>query len=301
MGIARGAIALLAQEAARRPFTGKLATLGRQRIHASSEEVTRQMQRFGIVPRRPLTDPVDDVSLFEALGFDTVHSYDYSDYEAATYLLDLNSGVVPDGAAGAYDVVFDSGTIEHVFHVPNSLKTIVEMTKVGGRIILLSPSSNHLDHGFYMFSPTLFCDYFAANKLEVETSYLVRYSPDPSAAWNVYRYHPREWDTLQIGGLDGSPYLNFIVAKKTAQSTSVVIPQQNFYASTSAQYGGSRLADDAAAQAADVAGADSSAGAGMRRAARDALGRVPGALPLAQKIVRQARKALLNKPLVGRY
>ncbi len=201
MGIARGAIALLAQEAARRPFTGKLATLGRQRIHASSEEATRQMQRFGIVPRRTLTDPVDDVSLFEALGFDTVHSYDYSDYEAATYLLDLNSGVVPDGATGAYDVVFDSGTIEHVFHVPNSLKTIVEMTKVGGRIILLSPSSNHLDHGFYMFSPTLFCDYFATNKLEVETSYLVRYSPDPGAAWKVYRYHPREWDTLQIGGL----------------------------------------------------------------------------------------------------
>jgi hypothetical protein len=31
------------------------------------------------------------------------------------------------------------------------------------------------------------------------------------------------------------------------------------------------------------------------------LERVPGALIVAQKIVRQARKALLNKPLVGRY
>ena len=74
MGVARGAVALLAEEAARRPFAGKLATLGRQRIHASSAEATRQLERFGIVPRRTLSDPLDDVALFEALGFDTVHS-----------------------------------------------------------------------------------------------------------------------------------------------------------------------------------------------------------------------------------
>ena len=172
------------------------------------------------------------MALFEALGFDTVQSYDYSDYEGATYLLDLNSGVVPESAVGQYDVVFDSGTIEHVFHVPNSLKTIVDMTKVGGRIILLSPSSNHLDHGFYMFSPTLFCDFFAANKLEVEKSNLMRYSPNPSAAWSVYQYRPREWDALQIGGLDGRPYLNFMVARKTADSTNSEIPQQSVYAPT---------------------------------------------------------------------
>ncbi|HEY8275257.1 MAG TPA: hypothetical protein VIG56_11955 [Pseudolabrys sp.] len=104
------------------------------------------------------------------------------------------------------------------------------MTKVGGRIILLSPSSNHLDHGFSMFSPTLFCDFFAANKLEVEKSYLVHYSPNPSAAWSVYQYRPREWDALQIGGLDGRPYLNFMVARKTADSTNSEIPQQSVYA-----------------------------------------------------------------------
>ena len=72
MGVARGAIALLAEETARRPFAGKLATLGRQRIRASSAEATRQLERFGIVPRRTLRDPLDDVALFEALGFDTV-------------------------------------------------------------------------------------------------------------------------------------------------------------------------------------------------------------------------------------
>jgi hypothetical protein len=89
-----------------------------------------------------------------------------------------------------------------------------------------------------MFSPTPFCDFFAANKLEVEKSNLVRYSPNPSAAWSVYQYRPREWDALQIGGLDGRPYLNFIVARKTADSINSEIPQQSVYAPTSAQYGG---------------------------------------------------------------
>jgi hypothetical protein len=58
----------------------------------------------------------------------------------------------------------------------------------------------------------------------------VRYSPNPSAAWSVYQYRPREWDALQIGGLDGRPYLNFMVARKTADSTNSEIPQQSVYA-----------------------------------------------------------------------
>ena len=124
----------------------------------------------------------------------------------------------------------------------------------------------------------------------------MRYSPNPSAAWSVYQYRPREWDALQIGGLDGRPYLNFMVARKTADSTNSEIPQQSVYAPTSAQYGGSRLADTSA-----QSNADAGRSAGRWSAARGMLERVPGALTVAQKIVRQARKALLNKPLVGRY
>jgi hypothetical protein len=298
MGISRGAIALLAQEAARRPFTGKVATLGRQKVHASGPEATRQMNRFGLSPKTALPAQCDDSALFKALGFETLHSFDYSDYEGCTHLLDLNSGVVPEDAAGKYDVVFDSGTIEHVFHVPNSLKAVVDLAKVGGRIILQSPSSNHLDHGFYMFSPTLFCDFFAANNLDIETSYLVRYSPNPARAWKVYRYRPREWDHMQIGGLDDRPYLNFIVATKTAQSTNDVIPQQSVYSAKSAQYGGSQLAG--AASAADLSNG-ATTHAGLAGAVRGALAFVPGAHAIAQSLVRSARRRLLGRDLVGRF
>ena len=31
-------------------------------------------------------------------------------------------------------------------------------------------------------------DYFRANKLQVETFYVIRYSPDPSKPWHAYRY-----------------------------------------------------------------------------------------------------------------
>jgi hypothetical protein len=41
MGVGRAAIALLLEEAAARPFYGRLATLGRQTISATDQEVAR--------------------------------------------------------------------------------------------------------------------------------------------------------------------------------------------------------------------------------------------------------------------
>ena len=51
MGIARGAIALLLDEARQRPFTGRLATLGRQTIGATAKDIAGEFRRFGAGPR----------------------------------------------------------------------------------------------------------------------------------------------------------------------------------------------------------------------------------------------------------
>lgn len=292
MGISRGAIALLAEEAARRPYSGSIGTLGRQSINAAGPIAARQMRRFNLHPRIDLPNDLDDKTLFRAFGFDRVDSFDYSDYEGADYLLDLNAGTLPEGTAGQYDVVFDSGTLEHVFHVPNALKAIVSLAKIDGRIIMQSPSSNHLDHGFYMFSPTLFCDYFSANGLQINTTYLVRYSPNPKKKWDVYRYRPQEWDTMQVGGLDSHPYLIFIVATKTPHSTTNIIPQQRFYAASSDRYAGSRIAAMEATSKNEKSNSPLRFARALNTARR---------LPLAQALVRGVRRRLIGKELVGRY
>ena len=69
--------------------------------------------------------------------------------------------------------------------------------------------------------------------------------------WDVYNYQPGEWrDRLHIGGLDGKPYAIWVVATRLKQSTFDVIPQQNYYADTSAGYAKSRLATGGIAEAA---------------------------------------------------
>lgn len=312
MGLARGAAALLLEEHARKPFSGCIATLGVQTIYMSPTDLTRQFNRFGVKPVVPLAEPLDDKQIFRMMGFDSIETLDYSDFEGADHVVDLNHDGLPEHLRGKFDVVLDSGTLEHVFHVPNAMKNIISLAKVGGRIIFLSPSSNHMDHGFYMFSPTFFADYFLANKFEINTGYVVRYSPNLVDLWDAYQYDPDGWRDLHIGGLDDKPYALFFVVTRTVESTGGVIPQQNYYADTAAMYVGARRAegDDEKAEH-DVAKtwmlrqtAPSIANDGwrvLRRIVGKVLRCVPFLYRIAQRVALQADKKHLNKKLVGRY
>lgn len=312
MGLARGAAALLLEEHARKPFSGRIATLGVQTIYMSPADLTRQFDRFGVKPVVPLAEPLDDKQMFRMMGFDSIETLDYSDFEGADHVVDLNHDGLPEHLRGKFDVVLDSGTLEHVFHVPNAMKNIISLVNVGGRIIFLSPSSNHMDHGFYMFSPTFFADYFLANKFEINTGYVVRYSPNLDDLWDAYQYDPDRWRDLHIGGLDDKPYALFFVVTRTAESTAGVIPQQNYYADTAAMYSGAKLAegDDEKAerdvvktwtlrQAAPSMANDS--WRVLRRNVGKVLRRVPFLYRIAQRVALQADKKHLNKKLVGQY
>lgn len=205
LGIGRATLRMLIEESERKPFAGRLVTFGRQTI---------------------IDSPVDDVAIFKSMGFGEVESIDYSSFEGATQILDLNQPI-PDHLRGQFDVVLDSGTTEHIFHIPNALKNAVDLAKVGGRIIFCSPASNYVDHGFYSFSPTLFVDYFTANNLTVERCLIVRASLDSHRPWKAWEYRPEAG--FFIGCLDGGIYTLFVVATKTATSTSDRTPTQAHY------------------------------------------------------------------------
>jgi SAM-dependent methyltransferase len=314
VGLARGAAALLLEESVRRPFSGQIATLGVQTLYMSPADLRRQFERFSVTPAVPQRegDAFDDKLLFRMLGFKLVACLDYSDFEGADHVVDLNVDGLPAQLRDKFDVVLDSGTLEHVFHIPHALKNIISLVKVGGRIIFLSPSSNHLDHGFYMFSPTFFADYFLANKFEINTCYVVRYSPNLDNLWDAYQYDPDRWRNLRIGGLDDKPYAIFFVVTRTAESTSGVIPQQNYYADNAAMYAGARLAERSESKAGgDVALGETSRQAApsvinngwqtIRHAAKGSLRRIPFAYRLAQRLLLHVDKKHLNKKLVGRY
>jgi hypothetical protein len=93
--------------------------------------------------------------LFAALGAQEILSLDASAYEGAQIIHDMNVPV-PSNLQERFDVVFDGGTLEHVFNFPIALRNAMQMVSSGGHLILHTPANNYFGHGFYQFSPDLF-------------------------------------------------------------------------------------------------------------------------------------------------
>lgn len=97
---------------------------------------------------------------FEILGANRVDSLDYSDYEKASIIHDLNL-VLPQSLRSSFSCVVDGGTIEHVFNFPVAIKNCMQALKVGGHYIGITPANNQMGHGFYQFSPELYYRIFS--------------------------------------------------------------------------------------------------------------------------------------------
>jgi hypothetical protein len=243
MGIAKGAVKVLLKELSRRPFRGQVLTLGRQDIFISYDVLQKIAEEFGVELSKPESimlshKPelaakgfISDDCLFQSLGFSTFKTLDYSDYESAHYIFDLNKSEIPEYLCEAFDVIIDGGTIEHVFHIPSALNNIYKMLRYEGRIIHLSPSSNYMDHGFYMFSPTLFENFYTTNKFEINNIQLIRHTQHPDDdPWEISNYQSGCLDNgVSFGGLDDGMYAIICIATKTKNSTGHIIPQQRIY------------------------------------------------------------------------
>jgi len=72
-------------------------------------------------------------SFFRALGASKVAALDYSNYEGAEVLHDLNQPI-PDELKERFDIVYDGVTREHVFDFPTALRNCMEMVRPDGRL-----------------------------------------------------------------------------------------------------------------------------------------------------------------------
>jgi hypothetical protein len=88
------------------------------------------------------------------LGAATLSILDYSPYEGATIVHDLNVPLATDHH-GQFDAVLDGGSLEHVFNFPVAIASLMNALKVGGHLFIKTPANNLCGHGFYQFSPEL--------------------------------------------------------------------------------------------------------------------------------------------------
>lgn len=247
MGVPRGVARLLLEEAKTRTFRGSLLQIGRSSIFFREDELRGWAKEQGVRltagveielshdARLARHGCLSDRTFFRLLGFDEVVALDISPWEGTEILHDFNRPV-PCDLEGRYDAVFEAGTIQHLFDIPTALENMFRLLRPGGLAIHgMTTSSNHVDHGFYMFSPTLFHDFYAANRWAIGREYFFEFTPVwidgcfRSRRWTIYRYEPGCLDHLSYGGFGRRQVGLFVVATKTAESTGDRIPQQGWF------------------------------------------------------------------------
>jgi len=137
---------------------GKTLTMGRQNLYATESEVEAlksELQQINANKEYELSPRGFTEPMFEAFNTTELLSMDKSDFEGADFLHDMNFPI-PEDYKEQFDLIYDGGTLEHIFNFPVAIKNEMEMVKVGGHLVLQTPTNNWSGHGFYQFSPELY-------------------------------------------------------------------------------------------------------------------------------------------------
>lgn len=233
MGIHINLAVLMRDWVNRHQLAGPVVTLGVQRVTFYHEEFAavfgKEVARAGAM--RPMTSG----ELFRALGLGDAIALDINDREGADLLFDLNREELPTDLRGRFKVVFNGGTLEHIFHVPNALANIAALLQPGGVVIHVLPMNNWVDHGFYQFSPTLMFDYYAAARFDLLESLVVAFNPRRAggASWEVSAAPRGMFGGGSPGALDDRAHLHLFLARRTDLSIERPIPVQAVYSAAS--------------------------------------------------------------------
>jgi hypothetical protein len=213
-------------------------TLGRQSLVLHPKELTHVLRTFGIAITptdenriyeggdlaEGVSPPAD--KLLEHLGAEAVDSIDASAYEGATILHDMNLPI-PEMYRGRYSAIIDGGTLEHIFNLPVAIENCMNLLRLGGHMIGVSPCNNFLGHGFYQFSPEFFFRlYSRANGFRIKIMVLTEVKsrgdwyeiPDPAVIKRRLAIDSR-----------GETYLMVIAEKLRADAGIHTTPQQSDY------------------------------------------------------------------------
>jgi len=138
------------------------ATIAHLRLFLHSRErswlQTAFKAEFGDSTLNPLANyrfgEFSDEFFHQVLGASSIAALDYSSYEGANTIQDLNQPI-GDELRSRFDAVIDGGSLEHIFNFPVAIANLMKMLKVGGTMFLCTAANNLCGHGFYQFSPEL--------------------------------------------------------------------------------------------------------------------------------------------------
>lgn len=197
---------------------GDVLTLGRQDLNVYPARMRAILDKHRF-PSQAFAPDVAETGyaepVFKALGAKNVFALDASNFEGADFVHDLNQPLPPE-LKERFDLVYDGGTLEHVFNFPVALKNCMEMLRPGGRFFTHAGTNNWCGHGFYQFSPELYFRVFSEeNGFAIERMVAHRVGP--------YRPMVRSGEPERHSFAGGSDYVHTIAtagARATGQGVA---------------------------------------------------------------------------------
>lgn len=135
---------------------GKFLMLGRQRFGGTRNGKGAELFADVLKTHMPgitesdLRNPDNEYSetFFRKLGYASVDSMDFSEFEGASIIQDLSKALAGK-LKNKFDTIYDGGTIEHIFDLPTAYRNVHRMLKPKGVLIGHSPCNNWINHSFY--------------------------------------------------------------------------------------------------------------------------------------------------------
>jgi len=207
----------------------RMLTLGRQHMHLSQETFDSTIRNTGIDFSGVYS--YNSEAMFHKLGFQEVDSLDYSDYEGATIIHDLNKKIE---AKRKYNYIYDGGTIEHIFNIAQVLENVIDLLEVDGVFCSVTCNNNLSGHGFYQFSPEFFLSSFTRKYgMELLSLYLAQVNSGVSSWLDVKSYGSDGTAGRNMSKFDSTNTVYIVaVAKKIScerESLLQTPPQQHSY------------------------------------------------------------------------
>ena len=133
------------------------------RLGDADIDALRELAAKPLKDREPLTH-----EFFAALGYQSYTAIDVNN-KFGSLPMDLNKSLRREyGYTDSYDLVIDNGTGEHIFDQKSVFENMHDLCARGGLMLNILPFVNLLNHGFYNFHPTLFCDLATANDYRIK-------------------------------------------------------------------------------------------------------------------------------------
>lgn len=215
---------------------GRVCMLGRQVMMLKKEDVEYLSRAYG-VPESIFDGTYADEVFLRHLRATSVTAIDFSDYERSErfeiYKWDLNQPI-PQEIKGQFDVVFDGGTLEHVWNVHVSFCNARSLVRVGGRFLSYAPANGSPEHGFYQFGAEVWYRSFSSH-FGFKMERLILAVKDAHGAKEQYFLVSDPANIKGRVGLLGSPERQhwLVIARKDQEvdSFSVPFPMQSDYES----------------------------------------------------------------------